>query len=79
MMASRFTPAVEKEGAEVEGAKKEGGTKELIGINHLRLWSLQSKLGLAPLNRTCADGAHDDEVRRIRNRNGEVSKNPRDS
>ena len=31
MMASRVTPAVEEEGAEVEGAEKVGGTAEATG------------------------------------------------
>ena len=45
----------------------------------LRPWLLRSKLGLAPPNRTSADGTHGSEVRRVRNRDGEVVKDSRDS
>ena len=48
-------------------------------IGHLRPWSLRSKLGLNPLNRTGADGTHNGEVRRNRNGDGEVAKDLRDS
>ena len=48
-------------------------------IGCLRPWLLRSKLGLAPPNRTGADGTHNGEVRRVRNGDGEVAKDPRDS
>ena len=48
-------------------------------ISRLHPWLLWSKLGLAPPNGTDADGTHSGEVRRIRNRDGKVAKDPRDS
>ena len=48
-------------------------------ITHLRLWPLRLKLALAPPNQTGADGTHNGEVRRIRNRDGEVAKDLCDS
>ena len=48
-------------------------------IGCLRPWLLRSKLGLAPPNRTGADGTHNGEVRRVRNGDGEVLEDPRDS
>ena len=48
-------------------------------ISCLHLWVLWSKLGLAPPNGTDANGTHSGEVRRIRNRDGKVAKDPRDS
>ena len=48
-------------------------------IIHLHSWPFQSKLGLTLLNRTSADGTHDGEKRRERNRNGEVPKDLYDS
>ena len=48
-------------------------------ITHLRLWPLQSKLSLTPLNKTDVDGTHGGIVRRIRNRDGKMVKDPRDS
>ena len=49
------------------------------GIIRLHLWSLQSKLGLTPPNKTVADGTHDGEKKRKRNRKWEVPKDLRDS
>ena len=48
-------------------------------INCLHSWLLRSKLGLAPPDRTSADGTHDGEERRERNGNGEVLKDLHDS
>ena len=42
-------------------------------------WPLQSKLGLAPLNKRHADGTHDGEVRRLGIRNKRMTNDPRDS
>jgi len=43
------------------------------------MWLLWSKLGLALTNRTGVDSTHGGEVRRIRNRDGKMAKDPRDS
>ena len=48
-------------------------------ISRLRPWSLQSKLGLAPSNRTGVDDTYDGEIRRIKNGDRDVAKDPRDS
>ena len=62
------------------GRSREGGRKNRSSrIVCLCLWPLQSKLGLALLNKTCNDGTHGGEERRVRNRNGEVSEDTRDS
>ena len=42
-------------------------------------WPLQLKLSLTLLDKTSANGTHDSEKRRERNRNGEVLKDPCDS
>ena len=61
----------------MEGAEKEGGTIEAVGLSvfvcgHFgRSW--------ASLHRTCIDGTHGGEERRVRNGNGEVSEDTRDS
>ena len=36
-------------------------------------------IGLAPPNRTSADGTYGGEVSKVKNRDGEVSKDPHDS
>ena len=43
------------------------------------MWPLQLKLSVTPPDRISANGTHDGEKRRKRNRNGEVLKDPRDS
>ena len=48
-------------------------------IDRLRPWSLQSKLGLTSLNKTSTDGTHGGEIRRIKNGDRDVAKDPRDS
>ena len=48
-------------------------------IGCLRSWLLWLKLGLALSNRTGIGGTHNGVVRRVRNINGEVSKDSRDS
>jgi len=48
-------------------------------ICRLRPWPLWSELGLAQPNRTNADGTHGGEIRRIRNGDGKMAKDPRDS
>ena len=48
-------------------------------ISHLRLWSLRSKLGLAPPNRSYVDGTYNGVIRRIRNRDRKMVKDPRDN
>ena len=48
-------------------------------INHLRSWQLQSNLGLTPLTRIDINGTHGDEIRRVKNGDGEVAKDPCDS
>ena len=42
------------------------------------MWPLQSKLSLTPSNRTSVDGTHGGVVKRIRNRDGKVVKDPCD-
>ena len=58
------------------GGRRNGGGWR---ISRLRPWLFRSKLGLAPLNRHGVDGTHDSEVGRIRNRDGKMAKDPRDS
>ena len=48
-------------------------------ISRLYLWLFQSKLGLASLNKSYTDGTHNGEVRRIRNRDGKIAKDPHDN
>ena len=43
------------------------------------MWLFWLKLGLASLNKSYADGTYNGEVRRIRNRDGKMVKDPRDS
>jgi len=45
----------------------------------LHSWPFRSKLGLAPPNKIIADGTHNGEKRRERNKNGEVLKDLRDN
>ena len=76
MMASRVTPAAEEEGAEVEGTKEEGvvgdvGSSFSIHGRFDRSWALLCRIELA--------GTHNGEVRRVRNGDGEVLEDPRDS
>ena len=47
--------------------------------HRLHTWLLRSKLGLAPSNRIGVDGTHSGEVRRIRNKDRKVVKDPRNS
>ena len=58
---------------------EDGRNSRSCKINHLHSWPLWSKLGLAPLNRSCVDGTHNDEVGRIRNRDRKMVKDPCDS
>ena len=76
MMASKVTPATEEEGAEVEGTKEEGvvgdvGSSFSIHGRFDRSWALLCRIELA--------GTHNGEVRRVRNGDGEVLEDPRDS
>ena len=48
-------------------------------IHHLGLWPLRTKLGLALLNKHCANGTHDSVERRIRNWDRKMMKHPCDS
>ena len=45
----------------------------------LHTWLLWLKLGLTPLNRTNVNGIHGGEVGRIRNGDGKMAKDSRDS
>ena len=60
--------------------KREGGRNGRgWRIRCLRQQLLRSKLGLASPNRSCANGTHDSIERRIKKRDGKMSKDPRDS
>ena len=48
-------------------------------IQHLGLWLLQLKLGLAPPNRSCTNDTHDRVERRIKNRDRRIGQDPHDS
>ena len=75
-MASRVTPAAEEEGAEVEGTKEEGVVGD-VGLS----FSIHGRFdrSWASLCRTELAGTHNGEVRRVRNGDGEVLEDPRDS
>ena len=47
--------------------------------HRLGLWPFQSKLGLAPSNRHCTDGTHNDEVSRLEIGDRGVANDSRDS
>ena len=59
--------------------KGRGWSYRSCRIDHLYSWPLQLKLTLTLPDRTNANGTHDGEKRRERNRNGEVLKDPCDS
>ena len=61
------------------GRSQSGRSYKIYMIGRLCLWPLQSKLGLTPPNGTDADGTLGGEMRRIRNGDGEVAKDSRDS
>ena len=50
----------------MKGVEEEGGIAEAIGSS-VSTCGLQLKLGLAPPNRTSADGTYGGEERRVRN------------
>ena len=56
-----------------------GRNSKSCRISRLRPWSLQSKLGLTPPNRSYTNGTYNSEVRRIRNRDIKMAKTPHDS
>ena len=43
------------------------------------MWVVQLKLAFAPSHRLGVDGTYGGEIRRIRNRNGKMAKDPRES
>ena len=48
-------------------------------ISRLRPWQLRSKLGLTSPNRTGVDGTYGGEIRRIKNGDENMAKDPHDS
>ena len=64
----------------IRGRRSDGGrNSRSCRISRLYSWPFRSKLGLASLNRSCADGTHDSVIRRIRNRDRKMAKDPHDS
>ena len=64
----------------IRGRRSRGGrNSRSCRISRLRPWLLLSKLGLAPPNRSYANGTHNSVVRRIRNRDRKMAKDPHDS
>ena len=62
------------------GRRRRGGrNRRSCWTSRLHTWPLQSKLSLTSLNRTSVDGTHGGVVWRIRNKDGKVAKDPRDS
>ena len=62
------------------GRKSKGGRNNWsCRTSRLHMWLFWLKLGLASLNKSYADGTYNGEVRRIRNRDGKMVKDPRDS
>ena len=70
MMASRVTSPVEEEG---------GRNSRRCRTCRLHMRPLRSKLSLASSNRTSVDDTHGGIVRRIKNRDGKMAKDPHDS
>ena len=64
----------------IQGRRSDGGrNRRSCRISRLYLWPFRLKLGLASSNRSCANGTHDDVIRRIRNRDRKMAKDPCDS
>ena len=75
MMAFKVTSTA-KEGAEVEGAEKEGGVAKEAEAS---IFVCGRFCRIAPPNRTNANGTYKGEIRRFKNGDGEVAKDPCDS
>ena len=75
MMAFKVT-STSKEGAEVEGAEKEGGVAKEAEAS---IFVCGRFCRIAPPNRTNANGTYKGEIRRFKNGDREVAKDPCDS
>jgi len=64
----------------IRGRRSGGGrNSKSCKISRFRPRPLRSKLGLTLPHRSCADGTHNGVIRRIRNRDGKMAKDSRDS